>query len=113
MHFINVDLPEPDLPVRATISPSSTSKDTCRNASISFSLRIWSSNCFCRFTTSSSFPIYSSFFVYDRLRRHPPHFLEQRTDKKLRISVLWILQDLIGQPLLHNLPVLQHHRAVG
>ena len=37
---------------------------------------------------------------------------KQRTHQQLRVSVLGILENLIGEPLLYNVPVLENDRPV-
>lgn len=39
-------------------------------------------------------------------------YLQDRRDQKLGIFVLRIIQDLVGQPRLHDLPGFHHHQPV-
>src|SRR5262245_44562418 len=99
MHFINVDLPAPDFPVNPTISPSSISNDTSSSARIFLPPRTCSVNSLCSASTSR----------IRAMRR----LLQERADQQLRVRMLRVLEDLIGQAALDDVAVLQHDGAVG
>src|SRR5215510_2325862 len=99
MHFIRVDLPAPDRPVRPTISPSSMSNETPSSARTFLPPRTCRVKSLCRSSTSRILGIPSS--------------SEQRTDQQLRVGVLRVLQDLIGQAVFDQVTVLEDKRAVG
>src|SRR5262245_50951755 len=101
MHFMSVDFPAPDLPVRPTISPSSMSNDTLSSARIVLPSRMWRVKSLCRSSTSRMVDISSG------------SSLQKGTDQQLGVGMLRVLENLIGQAALDDVTVFEDDGAVG